>query len=85
MPGHRFYLLARLVAKAATFVLTATQNVANQSLPAIETSSHERLVLESHLDQRPTSAYPMAVAAIDELVGSTGKTPLRGMLLGRKP
>lgn len=40
---------------------------------------------KASLDQRPACPYPMAVAAVDELIRATREPTLRGVLTSREP
>jgi len=88
---------AGLVAQAAPLglVLAAAQDVPQKPLATEEGSLARRRLgtgglgrggaLQAGFDQRPAAADPVAVAAVDELVGATGEAALGGVLARRKP
>lgn len=91
-------LLAWLVSQTATScgVLTAGQDVPNETMPAEQTviicrgRSRGRIVgreplpwpAQASLDQRPAPPDPVAVAAIDQFICAARKATFRGVLAG---
>lgn len=96
--GKGGYSLAGLVSQPASsaLVLAAAEDVPDQALAVEERFGRPRepgLVggavvvegTEARLDQREAAADPVAVAAVDELVGAAGEAGFRGVLARREP
>jgi hypothetical protein len=86
MRGDRtseLHLLARFVAQSTAFglVLAAAEDVPDQPLPAEQALFCRRewiaaAAVEACLDQGEATADPVAVAAVNELVGAPGEAAL---------
>lgn len=97
--NNRHHLLAWLVSHAAALrhVLATTEDVPDQPVSTEKAlvCLHGQVICglgrwplrppQTGLDQGPAPAYPVAVAAVDELVGATGKATLGCVLAGREP
>lgn len=86
-------VLARLVSHPATLreVLATTEDVSNQPVSVEEAVFRDRLgavcrsdrpwplnrPFQAGCDQRPAPTYPVAVAAVDKLVGATREASFR--------
>ena len=95
--GVCWYVLARLITQTASFalVLAAAEDVPDQALAAEERLGRQWEAMggsgavvegpEASFDQGEASADPVAVAAVDELVGAAGEAAFRCILPGGEP
>lgn len=84
--------LSRLITEPSHWSLAATENVSVQSIAAEETADGLwgstrwlGLAVQGRLQQRPASTDPVAVAAINELIGTTREATLWSVLTSGEP
>jgi hypothetical protein len=86
-------LLGRLVPQPTILCLTTVEHISCETFSAEEHSDSSGCLTascilwagEGGLHQRPTASKPVAVAAIDQLVGSASEPTLGCVLPGREP
>ena len=87
--GHS---LLGFVSQTARPGLATAQDVSDETFTAVETTNNRLGVgcrmsgsIECSLDQRPASSDPMAIAAVDEFVGTTREASFWRILSSREP
>lgn len=83
---------SRLVTKTTTVILATAQDITNQAFPAVEVDGLSRRArgrrsrgLEGRFDNGPTTAHPVAVAAIDKFVRASSEATLGSVLTCGQP